>query len=82
VLKIAGFALGPLLGLYFLAVFAKKVNQREALVGFCIGVAALTWIAFGTFLYWPWYAGFGAGITFAAGVGLNYILPNSRSASE
>lgn len=77
VLKIAGFALGPLLGLYFLAVFAVRVKQREALLGFCIGVAAITWIAFGTSLYWPWYAGVGAGITYLAGVILSLVLPSS-----
>jgi SSS family transporter len=77
VLKIAGFALGPLLGLYFLAVFAPRVKQREALLGFGLGVAALTGIAFGTALYWPWYAGVGAAITFLAGVIISLISGNS-----
>jgi solute:Na+ symporter, SSS family len=78
VLMIAGFALGPLLGLYFLAVFTRRVKQREALVGFCIGVAILTYIAFATQLYGYWYAGVGAGITFAAGVMLSFVLPPSN----
>jgi solute:Na+ symporter, SSS family len=78
VLKIAGFALGPLLGLYFLAVFAQRVQQRDALAGFCVGVTALSYIAFATPLYWPWYAGTGAGITFVAGVILSFCMPQSN----
>jgi Na+/proline symporter len=77
VLTIAGFALGPLLGLYFLAVFGQRVQQRAALAGFGVGVAALTYIAFATKLYGYWYAGVGAGITFAAGVVLSFVLPQS-----
>jgi len=74
VLKIAGFALGPLLGIYFLAVFAKGVQQRAALTGFCVGVASLTYIALATPLYWPWYAGVGSLITFTAGILLSHVL--------
>jgi SSS family transporter len=77
VLKIAGFALGPLLGLYFLAVFTPHVKQREALAGFCLGVIALSCIAIVTPLYWPWYAGTGAGITFLAGMVLSFLFPNA-----
>ncbi len=33
VLKIAAFATGPVLGLYFLAVLAQRVQQRAALIG-------------------------------------------------
>ncbi len=68
VLKIAGFALGPMLGLYFLAVFAQRVKQRAALLGFGTGTAALSYLALGTSLSWPWYAGVGAALTFAAGL--------------
>jgi SSS family transporter len=77
VLKIAGFALGPLLGLYFLGIYAPRVKQREALAGFCLGVAALTCIAIGTKLYWPWYAGVGAAITYLAGVTIRLMSNNS-----
>jgi SSS family solute:Na+ symporter len=67
VLKIAGFALGPMLGLYFLAVFAKRVQQRAALLGFVVGVSGISYIATQTSLSWPWYAAVGSMITFIAG---------------
>ena len=68
VLAIAGFAMGPVLGLYFLAVFAKRVRQRSALAGFAAGIALLSYVALATPLYWPWYAGFGATTTFLFGL--------------
>ncbi len=74
VLKIAGFALGPLLGLYFLAVFARRVEQRAALAGFCVGVTGISYIALATSLHWPWYAGVGAFITFVAGFLFSFFI--------
>lgn len=64
VLAIAGFAMGPVLGLYFLAVFTKRIGQRHALAGFVAGIALLSYIALSTQLYWPWYASVGAVTTF------------------
>ena len=67
VLKIAGFATGPVLGLFLLAVSAKQVKQPAALLGFVVGVAGLSAIAVGTDLYWPYYAAVGALLTWVAG---------------
>jgi len=67
VLAIAGFATGPVLGLYWLAVFARRVEQTSALIGFGIGLAVLSGIAFGTRLSWPWYAAIGSLTTLLAG---------------
>jgi Na+/proline symporter len=68
VLKIAGFAAGPVLGLYFLGVFAPRVGQRAALSGFVVGVAILSTIAYSTPLHWAWYALVGSAVTTTAGV--------------
>lgn len=67
VLKIAGFASGPVLGLFLLAVSTQRVKQPAALMGFVIGVAGLSAIAVGTDLYWPYYAAVGALLTWFAG---------------
>ncbi len=67
VLKISGFATGPVLGLYFLAVFAPRVDQRSALTGFIAGVAILSAVAYGSSLYWAWYALVGSLTTLAVG---------------
>jgi solute:Na+ symporter, SSS family len=67
VLKISGFATGPVLGLYLLGVFAPRVGQRSALAGFVIGVAILSSAALGTSVHWAWYALIGSLGTFVAG---------------
>lgn len=71
VLKISGFAAGPVLGLYFLGVFAPRVQQRAALAGFVVGVGVLSFIAYTTALHWAWYALCGSMITMAAGLTAN-----------
>lgn len=75
VLKIAGFASGPVLGLFLLAVAAPRVQQKAALMGFAVGVAGLSVIAIGTSLYWAWYAMVGAVLTFLAGWLLQFVVP-------
>ncbi|MDX2412205.1 MAG: sodium:solute symporter [Woeseiaceae bacterium] len=78
VLKISGFAIGPVLGLYFLAVFAPRVAQRAALSGFVAGVAVLSFVAMATPVYWAWYAAVGSLTTLGAGV-LAQLLYGSKS---
>jgi len=73
VLKIAGFASGPVLGIYLLGVLAPTVRQPAALGGFAVGVAGLSALALGTDLYWPYYAAAGALITWLAGWSIQRI---------
>lgn len=82
VLKISGFAIGPVLGLYFLAVLAPRVAQRAALSGFVAGVAVLSYVATATGVYWAWYAAIGALTTMASGWGLQYVTPDTVRSGE
>ena len=68
VLKISGFAAGPVLGLYFLGIFAPRVRQRSALTGFVVGVGVLSVIAYSTPVHWAWYALSGSAVTLLAGI--------------
>ncbi|MEE8425741.1 MAG: hypothetical protein V3S15_00550, partial [Woeseiaceae bacterium] len=76
-LKISGFAIGPVLGLYFLAVITPRVAQRAALSGFVAGVAVLSYVAMGTPVYWAWYAAIGSLATLAFGWVFQSIMPGS-----
>ena len=67
VLKVAGFAIGPVLGMYFLAVFTARVKQVHALTGFVTGVVVLSLVAFGSSVFWAWYALIGSLVTLVAG---------------
>jgi SSS family solute:Na+ symporter len=73
VLKISGFAAGPVLGIYFLGVFVSRAEQREALVGFVIGVAVLSAIAYSTPVHWAWYALIGSLSTLIAGTVTTFL---------
>ena len=73
VLKIAGFASGPVLGLFLLAVTGSRVKQPAALMGFLVGVTGLSVVALGTDLYWPWYAAVGSLITWLAGLLIQFL---------
>ena len=81
VLKIASFALGPILGLYLLGIATRQVRQKAALLGFFSGIATLTSIALTTRLYWPWYAGCGAISVLILGL-LYHALGFDRSVTE
>ncbi len=78
VLKISGFAIGPVLGLYFVAVFAPRVAQRAALSGFVAGVAVLSFVAMGTAVYWAWYAAIGSLATLCFGWIFQHLVPGAR----
>ena len=75
VLKIAGFASGPVLGLFLLAVAGRRVKQPAALMGFVVGVTGLSMAAAGTDLYWPWYAAVGALLTWVSGWLIQLLTP-------
>ncbi|MCA9229318.1 MAG: sodium:solute symporter [Planctomycetales bacterium] len=82
VLAIAGFALGPMLGLYFLAVFTPRVAQQSALVGFFVGLAVLSWIFIATNLHWAWYAAVGSISTFAVGYLFSWYFDESQTDNQ
>jgi Na+/proline symporter len=71
-----------MLGLYFLAVFARRVQHRAALLGFVTGTGVLSWIAMETSLYWPWYAAVGSVTTFICGLLFSIVYPESQKHQE
>ncbi len=75
VLKVAGFAAGPVLGLYVFALAVPDGDERSALIGFVTGLAVLSVIAFATPLYWAWYAAAGALLCLGASWAATLALP-------
>jgi len=73
VLKISGFAAGPVLGIYFLGVFVSQAQQREAIAAFVVGVAVLSAIAYSTPVHWAWYALIGSLSTLIAGAVMTFM---------
>ncbi len=80
VLRIASFTSGPVLGIFFLGVFTRKVSQRAALAGLLGGIGAVSAVTvlnylaasnmaiYWTPIAWPWFALIGSSSTFAFGM--------------
>ena len=63
VLAIAGFAFGPILGVFLLARFLARVSQSAVLVGMISGVVVLTIVWDCTTVHWSWYTLIGSAAT-------------------
>jgi len=74
VLKVAGFTTGITLGVFFLGIFARRVGQHAALVGFLLGLSVMSVVAFATPLAWPWYTLVGSAVTFVLGWGASLLV--------
>jgi Na+/proline symporter len=74
VLKIAGFAIGLLLGLYGLGLLASRTSQGAALAAFAVGTVVTTWVAFATPINGYWYTLVGSGTIVIAGLVFTMIL--------
>lgn len=73
VLKVSGFAAGPVLGLYLLGVMPATVGQRAALGAFLGGVGVLSYVAYATQVHWAWYALIGSVVTVSFGAVLQRL---------
>ncbi len=80
VLKVAGFAAGPVLGLYVFALAVPDGDERSALTGFVSGIVMLSIIAMTTSLYWAWYAAVGAILCLAASYAATLVYPQRATA--
>lgn len=75
VLAIASFTTGLILGLYLLGVLLRRVSQPAALVGFAIGLAAVSFVHLYTETSWPWYTVIGSLTTLLVGWLANLAIP-------
>jgi SSS family solute:Na+ symporter len=76
VLTIAGFTTGIILGVFFLGIFTRRVGRKAAFVGLLLGLGAISGVAFGTRLAWPWYTLVGSLATFGFGVLASFLWGN------
>lgn len=75
VLGIQSFTTGIILGVFFLGIFTRRVDQRAALLGLLAGLLVMSGVKFGTDLAWPWFALVGSTTTFLFGVLASLVLP-------
>ena len=62
-LSVASLINGPVLGVFLVGVFLKRVSEPPALIGMLASMAAMIYIRFGTNVAWTWYVFIGSLIT-------------------
>jgi len=65
-LSVASLINGPVLGVFLVGVFLKRVSEPPALIGMLASMAAMIYIRFATNIAWTWYVLIGSLITLIA----------------
>ncbi|HEY5837634.1 MAG TPA: hypothetical protein VIT19_01280, partial [Pyrinomonadaceae bacterium] len=65
-LSVASLINGPVLGVFLVGVFLKRVSEPPALIGMVASMAAMIYIRFATNIAWTWYVFIGSLITLIA----------------
>ena len=62
-LSVASLINGPVLGVFLVGVFLRRVSEPPALIGMLVSCVAMLYIRFATNVAWTWYVFFGSIIT-------------------
>ena len=63
-LSIASLINGPILGVFLVGTFLRRVSQPPALIGMLVSIALMLYVFFATSIAWTWYVFLGSLITF------------------
>ncbi len=63
-LSVASLINGPVLGVFFVGTFLRRVSEPPALIGMITSIAVMLYVRFGTRIAWTWYVLIGSAITF------------------
>src|SRR5215211_5616364 len=63
-LSIASLINGPILGVFLVGTFLRRVSQPPALVGMLVSIGSMLYVFFATAIAWTWYVFLGSLITF------------------
>ena len=81
-LSIAGLINGPVLGIFLVGTFLRRVSEPPALIGMLVSIAVMLYVRFMTPLAWTWYVLLGSLITFVVAYAVSFAfapaLPEQR----
>ena len=63
-LSIASLINGPILGVFLVGTFLRRVSQPPALIGMLVSICSMLYVFFATKIAWTWYVFLGTLITF------------------
>jgi solute:Na+ symporter, SSS family len=63
-LSVASLINGPVLGVFLVGTFLRRVSEPPALIGMAAGILIMLYVRFATPIAWTWYVLLGSAITF------------------
>lgn len=82
-LSIASLINGPVLGVFLVGTFLRRVSQPPALIGMLASIAAMLYIFFATRIAWTWYVFIGSAVTvIVAGLASFAFAPAERGRQD
>jgi Na+/proline symporter len=64
VLSVASLINGPVLGVFLVGTFLRRVSEPPALVGMAASILVMVYVRFWTPIAWTWYVLIGSAVTF------------------
>jgi SSS family transporter len=74
-LSIASLINGPILGVFLVGTFLRRVSQPPALIGMLVSIVSMLYVFFGTKIAWTWYVFLGSLITFVVAWAASFAFP-------
>jgi solute:Na+ symporter, SSS family len=73
-LSVAALINGPVLGVFLVGTFLRRVSEPPALIGMATSIAVMLYVYFGTKIAWTWYGVIGSGVTFLVAWAVSYAF--------
>jgi SSS family transporter len=81
-LSIASLINGPILGVFLVGTFLRRVSQPPALIGMLVSIGSMLYVFFGTKIAWTWYVFLGSLITFVVAWAASFAFSASSAQSQ
>jgi SSS family transporter len=78
-LSVASLINGPILGVFLVGAFLKRVKELPALIGMTASIILMLYILLFTKIAWPWYALIGSVTTFIVSYIVSFIFTNNEN---
>src|SRR5215216_1418404 len=78
-LSIASLINGPILGVFLVGTFLRRVSQPPALIGMLVSLGAMLYVFLATTIAWTWFVFLGSLITFVVSWAASFAFSPSRN---
>jgi len=78
-LSIASLINGPILGVFLVGTFLRRVSQPPALIGMMVSMSAMLYVFLATKIAWTWYVLLGSAITFVVAWAASFVFSASSA---